>query len=663
MSQIVKMIEMKKLINLLNKASSEYYNSGESSLTDIEFDQKFKELQDLEKETGIVLSNSPTHKVGAKILTELQEIKHNHPMLSLDKCHTADEIIKFSNHRNDLIAMTKADGLTISIKYIDGELVSAETRGDGYVGSDCTEHIKHFLNVPLHINMEGTYIIDGEAIIYQNDFELINKNGKYKNPRNTAAGSLSVLDTNIVKERRLSFLAWDVIEGGKYNSIYKNLKEAVIIGFTTVPAIDGVDKIINVDDCNRDILNVSKAMGIPCDGVVWKFDDIEYGKSLGKTEHHFNNGIAWKPEKVEEETQLLDIEWTMGKTGILTPIAVFKAVELDGTTVERASLHNISVMKDLLGEHPYKGQKIKVYKANMIIPQISWGDKNILLDDTIIKIPTICPICKQEVQIIKENSTEVLKCVNPNCSGKLLGRLNHFVSKGCMNIDGLSEATLSFLIDMGWVNSYIDLYTLHKHSDYIDKWKNTTGFGIKSVDKILKSIEDSRNTTLERVIDAISIPLIGTKAAKDVSKFFNGDVHAFIESITEDPSILKQIDGFGEKMILEIRKWIKSPSSGDFLDLIGQLNIKKTTEENKINSQIAGKTFVITGSLSIYKNRDELVSILEKAGAKVVGSVSKKTNYLINNDNTSNSSKNVKARELNIPILTEEQIYNMLKGE
>lgn len=665
-----KLSKMKEMVDLLNKASNAYYNSGDTIMSDLEFDTKLSELKALEEETGIVMSNSPLHKVGSKVLNELPEVKHNHPMLSLAKCHSAQEIYNWAKGE-DLIAMVKCDGLTCSLKYIDGEYVSAETRGDGEIGNDVTEHIKHFTNVPMHINKSGTYIVDGEAIIFQHDFEEINKDGKFKNPRNTAAGTLNLLDVSEVSKRRLSFIAWDVIEGSEYDSLWEKLSECKKLGFTNVPfSYSKNDKVVYgidaeyIDMVNEDIQNMAQRQGIPMDGVVWKINDCTRFELRGRTEHHFSGGIAWKPAKVEKETQLLDIEFSMGKTGILTPTAVFKPIELDGTTVERASMHNVTIMEDLLGEHPYRGQKIGVFKANMIIPQVSWADtefeyeEDLPSSDKWIYLPTTCPVCGGQVQVKKENDTENLVCINPNCSGKLLGKLNHFVSKSCMNIDGLSEATLSFLIDMGWIKSYVDIYMIKNNSDIITRWKNTNGFGVKSVDKILRSVEESRNTTLERMIDAISIPLIGTKAAKDISKYCKGDVHIFIELVTTNVNELQSIDGIGERMISEIKKWIKSPESGDFLDLIGLVHINKP-QEVQTNVNLSGKVFVITGSLEKFANRDELISKLESVGAKVSGSVSKKTHYLINNDVNSNSSKNVKARELGIPILNEEELLKM----
>ena len=656
-------IEM--LIEELNEASMLYYNSEKTKMSDQEFDQKLEELQSLEKKTGIILSNSPTISVGAKVLTELVEVKHNHPMLSLDKCHKANEILKWSKGNNNLIAMIKADGLTISIKYENGKLVSSETRGNGITGSDCTEHIKQFLNVPLHINKEGIYVIDGEAIIYKKDFESINKDKKFKNPRNTASGSLAVLDTKLVKDRRLSFVAWDVIEGGSYNSLHENLLEARKLGFTTIPRhkYDAYDEGI-INKLNDRLMTEAELLeGIPCDGVVWKFDDIKYAKSLGRTEHHFNGGIAWKPEKIEKETQLKDIEWTMGKTGVLTPVAVFKPVELDGTTVERASLHNVSLMTELLGSQPYNGQVIKVYKANMIIPQVSWADKDNspFYDVQYIHFPSSCPLCGGETEIQKENDSENLVCTNAFCKGKILGLLNHFVSKDCMNIDGLSEATLDFLLKRGWIKEFKDLYLLEKNPLIIRTWKGSAGYGVKSVDKILDSIEKSKETTLERLLDAISIPLVGSKASKDIARYVDGSPEKFIETLESNAYLFSNIDGIGDKMIKSLIDWRDCKEFyNQFLDLLNLLEIKVMLQEQTKKSSITQKSFCITGSLEEFKNRKELVVFLESYGAKVTDTVSKNTDFLINNDKNSSSSKNKKAQTLNIPIIMEKELLNMI---
>ena len=372
------MKEIKTLIEELNNASNLYYNGKESPLSDKEFDEKLKKLQELEQKTGIIYSNSPTINVGYEVLNEIKKINIiDKPMLSLDKVHSAEEIMSFYDGY-DVIASIKCDGLSVRLIYENGELISANTRGDGTIGGDITEHIKHFRNVPLKINKKNKYIVDGEAIIYDKDFEIINKNDEFKNSRNAAAGALSLLDMSIVKNRRLSFIAWDIIKGGYTNFYHYNMEEAEELGFTVVPmlALDctKVEKE-EINMCNDTLLNIAEEKGIPNDGVVWKINDIKAGDSKGQTAHHFLNAVAWKPQDESYETELLDIEWTMGRTGQLTPVAVYKDIEIDGSVCNRASLHNISIMKEVLGEKPFVGQKVRVIKANKIIPQIVEAEK------------------------------------------------------------------------------------------------------------------------------------------------------------------------------------------------------------------------------------------------------------------------------------------------
>lgn len=364
---------MRGLVSILNEASEAYYNTGTPIMSDEMFDMRLEDLRQFEQETGFILSNSPTQNVGAKVLTELKEITHSHPMLSLEKCHSVEEIVKFADNK-ELVASIKLDGLTVSLVYEDGVLVSAETRGNGHVGSDITEHIKRFHNVPLKINKMGTYIIDGEAIITDEDFAEVNKDGEYKNSRNLAAGTLAVLDTSLVAKRRLKFFAWDVISGGN-NSLSDNLNEARSLCFDVVPYWSAVNLNPQKLQSTLDyIFDFAKEEGLPCDGIVFKFNDVQYGKSLGATSHHFRNGIAYKAKDEVYETELLDIEYTMGKTGVLTPTAVFEPVEIDGTSISRASLANISVMEETLG-HPYVGQIIGVSKRNAVIPKVEYGVK------------------------------------------------------------------------------------------------------------------------------------------------------------------------------------------------------------------------------------------------------------------------------------------------
>lgn len=638
-------------VNELNNASEAYYNTGQPIMSDAEFDNKLEELRQWEEKTGIVLSNSPTHNVGATVLDNIKEVTHKTPMLSLEKCHSIEEIIKFANNHN-LVASVKLDGLTVRLTYKDGNLVLAESRGNGTVGSDVTEHVKQFTNVPLHINKEGTYIIDGEALIKLDNFAEINTNGEYKNSRNLAAGTLSSLDTSIVKDRKLSWYAWEVVEGDSDNSFYKRLLNAQNLGFDVVPCYN-----ITINEFNQlqihidNFINIAEKENLPQDGVVFKFDDVEYGKSLGNTSHHFRNGIAYKIFNDSVETKLVDIEWTMGKTGSLCPTAVFNPIEIEQTIVERASLHNISVMKQILS-NPWIGQHIGVFKANLIIPQIRWAEEDDKYTKNYIDIPRTCPICGQPTRIIKDNDSEVLYCTNEDCYGRLLGRLTHAVSKSALNIDGLSESTIEKFINLGWLNSIKDIYNL---SDHEDEMKILNGFGKKSVEKLLDSIEKSRNTNLQRFLYSLSIPLLGNSTSKDIAEFCGNTFNSFVGALTEGgKDAFTSINGIGEALGKSIiNYWNKH--NEEIMDLAQEFTFSKDEKIEKVeNDKINGKVFVVTGSVHHYANRNELKADIEKSGGKVTGSVTSKTSYLINNDIDSNSSKNKKAKELNIPIITEE---------
>ena len=644
-----------KRVEELNVASEAYYNSGSPIMSDAEFDSKLKELKEWEEVTGIVFSNTPTQNVGSVVLKDIKKIIHKTPMLSLEKCHSTEEIKKFAVKHN-LVASIKLDGISCRLIYNDGDLIRAESRGDGTTGNDITEAVKQFKNIPLHINKEGTYVIDGEALIKLDDFENINVDGEFKNSRNLAAGTLSSLDTSVVKSRKLSWYAWEVVEGYKeeVNSFYLNLIEANTLGFDVVPMCDvSTYEFNNLQKIIDSMLKIAEEKFLPQDGVVFKFDDVKYGKSLGNTSHHFRNGVAWKAANNDVITTLKDIEFTMGKTGTLTPTAVFDTVWCDGSNVERASLHNISIMNETLG-CPYKGQVIAIYKANLIIPQIRWGDK---CDDSIsyndiITIPDKCPICGGETKIVKENDSEVLICTNPDCNGKLLGKISHASTKNALNIDGFSEATIQKFINLGWLDSIRDIYHLSEHLSEMYKLE---GFGKKSVDKLLKSIENSRNTDLVRYIYAQSIPLIGHTASKAISKFCNSDFDTFVKYMIENPSVFSKIDGIGSEMIKSLRKWWNDNCS-EFIDFgINEMHFVKKEASNISGSDLTGKSFVITGSLVQFRNRDELKEKIESLGGKVSGSISAKTEALINNDIESTSSKNKKAKSLNIPIISEEE--------
>lgn len=653
-------------VKLLNEASEAYYNTGQPIMSDAEFDNKLEELRQWEEETGIVLSNSPTHNVGAIVLDNIKEVTHKTPMLSLEKCHSTEEIVKFANNHN-LMASVKLDGLTVRLTYKDGDLVLAESRGNGVIGSDVTEHVKQFTNVPLHINKKGTYIIDGEALIKLDDFAEINTNREYKNSRNLAAGTLSSLDTSVVKERNLSWYAWEVVEGSNVNEFQKQLLEATDLGFAIVPNVllsevkkdnNLHDDNLAIDACLHLVFDIADNNKLPQDGVVFKFDDVTYGKSLGNTSHHFRNGIAYKVFNNSVETELVDVEWTMGKTGSLCPTAVFKPVEIEQTIVERASLHNISVMKQILG-NPWIGQHIGVFKANLIIPQIRWAEQNNEYKKTYIHVPDKCPICGQLTNIIKDNDSEVLYCTNENCQGRLLGKLTHAASKNALNIENLSESTIEKFINLGWLNSIKDIYHL---SDHENEMKTLEGFGKKSVEKLLDSIEKSRTTNLQRFLYGLSIPLLGKTASQDIAKACNQSLDAFIGALMDGgKDAFTHINGIGDALGSSILGyWNKNGEK------IIELSKEFTFESpnivlDEIPNTLQGKTFVVTGSVNHYKNRDGLKADIVARGGTVVGSVSSKTNYLINNDINSTSSKNQKAKSLNIPIITEEQFLEMIR--
>lgn len=653
------MKSMENLIHILNEASKAYYN-GESTMTDIEYDKLFDELKSLEERTGLIYSNSPTQKVGATILDHLTKKTIDiQPMLSLDKVHSAEEVVEFAKKKT-MVAMLKCDGLSVRLIYKNGKLESANTRGNGEVGVDITEHIKQFLNVPLTIpKYKGeTLIVDGEAIIKLKDFELINKNGQFKNPRNTAAGTLNSLDTSVVKDRRLSFIAWDIIEGIISNSMERNLITLNEFGFETVPfGIVQEPTIEEVDQLNKRLPS-SQSYDIPSDGIVWKYDDLDYGKSLGRTSHHFNWAVAWKPEIETFETKLVNIDWNMGRMGALTPVAVFESVDDGESVITRASLHNLSVMEEILGI-PYVGQKLEIYKANMIIPQILSADKDgfdiyatdkkgnklIKWNNPQIYLPQKCPVCGGMVKIVQKYDTKTLVCINTLCPGKLVNKLDHFAGKKGLDIKGLSKATLDKLIEWGWVNEPVDLYKL---ADHRDEWIQKTGFGVKSVDNILSAIEDSRHPTLDQFISSLGIPLIGKTVSKDLLDYIESYEDLKEKAISKWD--FTKIDGFAYSKANAI--WSFDFSEADRVREFMEFTVE---EKPKVKATLDGAVVVITGRLNQFKNRAELQTAIINHGGKVVGSISKNTTYLINNDITSGSVKNISAKKLGVPILTEEE--------
>ena len=659
-----KVKRIKELTQQLNQYRDSYYNNSVSEISDHEYDDLFDELKRLEDETNIVMATSPTHTVGYEVKSKLEKVKHSHPMLSLDKTKSVDDLKKFASDK-DCILMCKMDGLTVLLTYENGELIQAETRGNGEEGEIITHNARVFENIPLHIDYTGHLEIEGEAIITYNDFGRINskllENEKYKNPRNLVSGSVRQLDSNIAAQRHIKFIAWKVpktIDSRSDKYFAKKLEQVKELGFDIVPYLIYFEDTIE----NRIALlkNTAKELGYPIDGLVMTYNDITYGESLGTTGHHPKHSLAYKFYDDIYPTRLLDVEFTMGKTGVLTPTAVFEPVEIDGTIVERASLHNLSIMRELGVE--FIGQEINVYKANQIIPQIHSAKTIMPFKDTedkeeieSIVIPNRCPICGSDTDIPNDNDTEVLICTNPDCKGKLLGKLSHFVSKNAINIDGLSEQTLQKFIDLGWLNSFKDIYYLSDHKEEMCK---LDGFGKKSVNKLLESIEKSRNTTLDRFIYGLCIPLIGRTASKVITKEFNNQAEEFYDIWWHGYDFTKLGD-FGDAMNNSMKVFIRD-NYGWIAELIGEFNFRESDNNGNVKQVLECKTFVITGSLKAYKNREELVSVIERNGGKVSGSVSAKTSYLINNDVASTSGKNKKAHDLGIPIISEGEFVQMI---
>lgn len=646
-----KVKRIKELVEQLNEYRDAYYNEARSDVSDAEYDRLFDELSELENETGVVYTNSPTQSVGYEVKSELEKVKHSHPMLSLDKTKSVDDLVKFAGDK-DCILSLKMDGLTCLLTYENGELVQAETRGDGEIGELITHNAKVFENIPLSIDYKGHFEIEGEAIITYEDFDKINKSlpddKKYKNPRNLASGSVRQLDSKIAAQRHIKFIAWKVPTDIASSSFINRLQYALDIGFDTVPflPIRG--------NCNAEFINIvveqlrkrAKEKSFPIDGLVATYNDITYGESLGMTGHHPKHSIAFKFAEDSEETVLREIEWSMGKTGTLTPVAIFDSVDLAGTSVSRASLHNISIMKEL---NISIGSTVTVVKKNEIIPQIISCDANAMDAD----IPTTCPVCGGETRIVKENDSEVLMCVNPHCKGKLLGRVSHFVSKKGMDISGLSEETIKKFVELGWITEITDVYNLEKH---YDRLSTMSGFGRKSVDKLRKSIENSKTVRLDKFITSLSIPGIGTSQSKELSKVF-GTWNEF-----RDASVgcynFTQLDGFGDVLNNNIHSWFEDMSN--IADYLASLMTFESEDNSKTNNSLNGKSFVVTGKVYKFKNRDEVKEAIEKFGGKVTGSVTKSTFALINNDIESNSSKNKKAKELGVQIINEDQLIEML---
>lgn len=662
-----KIEEMKALVEKLNQYRDAYYNNAESIVTDHQYDDLCDQLEKMEKETGVILSNSPVHSVGYEVKSKLKKIEHSHLMMSLDKTKDVNILRKFIGDKDSLL-MCKMDGLTILLTYEDGELIQAETRGNGVTGEIITHNAKAFENIPMHINQKGHVEIEGEAIITYTDFEKINnlikhEEDRYKNPRNLASGSVRQLDSKTAAKRHVRFIVWKVPAGmNQLPLMSERFEKARELGFDIVPYIQIFKEQQSLEEAINLLKEKASQLSYPIDGLVAAYNDIAYGLSLGTTDKYPRHSLAFKFYNVEYETVLNAVEWTMGKSGQLTPTAVFEPVEIDGTSVSRASLHNVSIFKRF---YLHKGDTVAVYKANQIIPQISRNMTRGYNTGEKFIIPKICPICGEPVSVVKENDSEVLMCMNAGCKGKLLGELNAFVGKKAHDINGLSEATLSLMIQRGLIESSIDLYHLKEKKEqlaYLPK------MGAKKIGNLLKAIEDSRNTTLEKFIVGLNIPLIGSRAAKDIAKHektrtkelnLTKPINTFIVDAAENYDFT-HIEGLGVERNNSIHNYF-----GENYDYVCALASQFTFQDDIVeniteNTSLSGKKFCITGKLHIFANRDELVADIESKGGKVVSGVTKATDYLITNDKNSGSSKNKKASELNIPIISEEEYKNKL---
>ena len=635
-----KIKRVKELNALLQKGSYAYYGLDKPIMSDKEYDDLYDELASLEKETECILAGSPTQKVQGYVLDGFKKVEHSKPMLSADKTKEVSEVEKFIDNR-DFYCSYKLDGLTLVVKYKDGKFVQGITRGNGTVGEDVTEQCRFIKNLPMEISNKHDIELRGECVISWDEFHRINStlDEPYSHPRNLAAGTLRNLDLNIVRDRNLSFVVFELVSP-TFAHKWDGLKAIENMGFECVGRAQGT-----VENCVEGMQPDWYAY--PVDGLIFELNSSELSKSLGATSHHENCRIALKWEDTLYKTKLTDIEWNTSKTGLINPVAIFEPVDLDGAVTTRATLHNISYIEDLqLGI----GDEIVVYRANMVIPKVH---DNLTRSNT-WTFPDECPVCGGITKIVKENDSKVLMCDNPNCKGKLLGKLTHAVSKNALNIDGMSEATIEFLIERGWLSSIKDIYKLDY---YREPWKEYDGFGDKSVDRLLDNIETSRKTTMARLLYSLSVPLIGKSASKDIANYCHHNVQTFINfmNVHYDFTV---IDGFGSEMQKSLSNWWKD-NEESFYALVKEFTFEKV-EEKSSGVDLSGKTFVITGSLTHYKNRDELVSVIEQLGGKVSGSVSAKTSYLINNDVASTSGKNSKAKQLGIPIISEEDFMKMI---
>ncbi len=647
-----KKARIKELVEILNKAAKSYYVDAVEIMPNIEYDKLYDELVKLEKETNVILSNSPTQNVGYETASELPKKAHESPMLSLDKTKSVTELEDWLGD-NEALLSWKMDGLTIVLTYRGGELVEAVTRGNGIIGEVITNNAKNFQNVPLKIEYKGELILRGEAVIKYSDFKRINESisdadAKYKNPRNLCSGSVRQLNPAVTRERKVYFNVFNVVKADNIdfeNSKAKQFEWAKNEGFDVVEY-----KFTNRASLANDIADFESRIAdndIPSDGLVLLLDDIALGERLGSTAKFPRNAMAFKWSDERQTTKLKYIEWSPSRTGLINPVAVFEPVELEGTTVSRASLHNVSIFEELmLGV----GDEISVYKANMIIPQVY---ENLTKSNT-EKVPKICPACGKDTTIKKDNESKVLLCTNPDCQVKHIKQYALMASRDALNIDGLSESTLEKFLSKGFIKSDSDLFHLDKFKDEII---NMDGFGKRSYEKLIAALDEAKNTTVSRFLYSLGIAGIGSANAKMIAKYFDNDIDRIISASKDD---LLEIEGIGEVLANSIADFFKSEKNIENVESLRKI-LKFEKEESGSGDKLSGKVCVITGSLQHFSNRNELKELIEKNGGKVSGSVSSKTNYLINNDTASNSSKNKKAKELGVEIISEEDFLKLLE--
>lgn len=649
-----KLHRMKELVARLREASKAYYAQDKEIMSNFEYDKLYDELSDLEQETGMVLTGSPTINVGYEAVDELPKEAHESPMLSLGKTKEREELKDWLGDKEGVLSW-KLDGLTIVLTYQGGELLKAVTRGNGEVGEVITNNAKVFKNIPLRIRYQGELILRGEAVITYQDFEEINSHiedvdAKYKNPRNLCSGSVRQLNNQITAERNVRFYAFALVKADGVdfdNSREKQFEFLQEQGFDVVQYLK-VDAE-NIIDAVADYETRVQTYEVPSDGLVLTYDDIAYGRSLGRTAKYPRDSIAFKWADEIRETTLKEIEWSASRTGLINPVAIFEPVELEGTTVSRASVHNISILKGLkLGI----GDRITVYKANMIIPQIA---ENLTGSDD-LEIPDTCPVCGGKTELRAVNEVQSLYCTNPDCDAKKIKSFTLFVSRDAMNIDGLSEATLEKFIGKGFLHQYQDMFHLDRHKSEIVEME---GFGERSYKKLIDGIEKARNVELPNLIYSLGIANIGLANAKVICKYFRYDIDVMRHAAVEE---LSEIDGIGEVIAKAFVDYFSDEKNDEiFENLLKEVHII-IEEIDESEQTLDGKTFVVTGSLNHFGSRNELKDLIEKKGGKVAGSVSAKTVCLINNDAESNSSKNKKAKELSVPILTEEQFMTEYLG-